>query len=1269
MPLSTRFTYVFACLALIPVCGVSMADEVDLPRYPAISPDGSFITFSWRGDIWLADRDGGEARRLTTHPGVDSRSAWSPDGDLIAFESDRDGYRNIWVVEPDGGGIRQVVQTDRYAILSDFSSGPAEAGGPDAPTITFDGRHEGDLYRASRPYEVSVDGGPFERVHDAFGTAAARSADGSRVLFERGGSSWTRRHYRGPDSRDVWMYSPDEGFTQLTTWEGNDGQPQWIDDDTMIFMSDRELDAVNLYTQPIVPGVEAAQRLTDFDDHDITAFDVSADGKVAVFQNWDTLYSLDLTNPNAKPIAIEMTANVDGLERVVPRDVSRRVTEAALSPDGKTMAVVAYGDVWVRNVDSKSPTRRVTKTLAHDRGIAWSPDGLKLYFVSDEDGTEAIYAATVERTREEIRDAWKEATAPPESEDADSEEEDGAKDDTDKEAPTKKADKEKPKEAGGETSSGGLGGAWLATVTLPDVGAVEMTFDFKPADDGMWQFTFTSDLYNGSGTGSFDEETGEFELDLQVDNGPLVVVTGRIDGDSLTGTTDAASGSIPIRGTRVVADEPADAEETKKEDEAEEEEDDPTLDPTRWHDAIDFVIEPVINSGMNDSGVSPSPDGTKLAFRRGLGEIMVYDIETGEESVVRSGWDASSEFVWAPDSQGMAIAASDRNFNSDVWFVPLDDPSGAVNISRHPDNDRNPSFSEDGRVLAFISERKDEEYDVFAVYLDKTLEGLHEPELEEYYSEAGKAAKKRKPLPVRKPGAKPPKPVERDWEPSYDDAYLRLQRLSTLPGNERGVMLTPAGDKLIYSHSGGAPGDSGIWSVKWDGSGAKRIGSGSPQHLSLTGDKIITVSGGAGWLPIAGGTTKSIPIDAEIDIDLAEQSSRKFTEAARIFGAFFYHPEMKGFDWEELTDSYHDLAQRAWTGDEFNWVAARLLGELNASHTGIRSPGYSASNSEAQGRLGIRHQPVDGGFEVLEVIDGSPAAIGPMPLMQGDVITSVDGAEVSEADRLETLLRGKIGEEVIIGLRREMVNEDDETTEMELEAIIEPISSGRRTALLYDQFQRHSQELVDELSDGRIGYLHVQSMNQSSLDEFERDLFAVADGREGLIIDVRNNGGGWTADRLLASIDSRPHAYTVPRGADPEMRTGYPQDRLFIQRYVLPINMLCNEKSFSNAEIVSHAFKTLGRGTLVGEQTYGGVISTGGTSLVDGTSIRLPFRGWYLLDGTDMENNGAIPDIRIKQTPEDESANRDAQLRAAIADLVERLPEPVMSQDQEQDQE
>ena len=247
---------------------------------------------------------------------------------------------------------------------------------------------------------------------------------------------------------------------------------------------------------------------------------------------------------------------------------------------------------------------------------------------------------------------------------------------------------------------------------------------------------------------------------------------------------------------------------------------------------------------------------------------------------------------------------------------------------------------------------------------------------------------------------------------------------------------------------------------------------------------------------------------------------------------------------------------------------------------------------------------------------------------------------------------GTLGRETVVRLMRVPAAGGDA---MELDAILVPSSSGEIRELSYQETLRRSREEVDRLSGGRIGYIHIASMDQPSLDAYERDLYAAAAGKDGLIVDVRNNGGGWTADRLLASIMIPPHAYTVPRGADPSKKGHYPVDRLFIQRYSQPMAMLCNEKSFSNAEITAHAFKTLKRGTLVGMQTYGGVISTGSASLVDGTTVRTPFRGWYLPDGTDMELNGAKPDLVVPQTPEDECAGRDAQLEAAVKDLMGRL--------------
>jgi tricorn protease len=170
-------------------------------------------------------------------------------------------------------------------------------------------------------------------------------------------------------------------------------------------------------------------------------------------------------------------------------------------------------------------------------------------------------------------------------------------------------------------------------------------------------------------------------------------------------------------------------------------------------------------------------------------------------------------------------------------------------------------------------------------------------------------------------------------------------------------------------------------------------------------------------------------------------------------------------------------------------------------------------------------------------------------------------------------------------------------------------------------------------------------MNMSSFYRFEQELAEIAYGKEGLVIDVRENGGGSTTDHLLTILTQPRHAITVPRGGT----AGYPQDRLVYARWDKPIVVLCNQNSFSNAEIFSHAIKTLDRGSLVGVPTSGSVISTGSTTIMDVGRLRVPFRGWYLLnDGEDMELNGAVPNHEVWPQPGEWPSGIDKQLDRAV---------------------
>lgn len=1147
-----------ALLILLLICATAVQSRtvtaetgnVDLPRFPSISPDGSRVVFSWRGALWKVPIDGGQAMRLTNHPTDDLQSAWSLDGSQIAFTSTRDGYGNIWIMKSNGTDIRQVTDIDRTCTITGFA---VDKDGNEV--ITFEALLEADVYRSLRPYSVRPDGGDLVRLHDAFGSAPAVSPDGSRIAFTRGGFyyGWNRRHYRGNESQDVWLYNRnDDSFKQLTDWEGNAGKARWGGPEgrTLLYMSDRELDTVNLYRMNADEGEDMSVRLTSFDGRDVQEFDVSADGDTVVLMVWDTLYSLDMSDPESDPVPLVITAVEDDRDNYELKSINREVSEAVLSPDGQVMASIAYGRVYVRNVDDKSPTRRVVDSHARHKDLAWSPDGLKLYFTSDEDGTESIYAATVALTRDEIRKEFDLAMNPPE-------------DDGDEHEPVAEhADDE----------------------------AVEMHVGGPRVHDD-----------NGD-----DEDTDE--------NGK--------------------------------EDEDADDEELPAE-----------LDPKRWHDAVRFYIEPVVQGEHNDRNASPSPDGTSLAFRRGRGDVVILDLETGDEHTLVESWDHRIHWQWSPNSQHIAYAVNNLNFSSDIHIIAADGSEDPVNITRHPNNDVSPQWSADGRILAFLSNRVNSEFDVWMVYLDRELENLTPRELDKYYDDAVRAAKRRKPLST-KPGNNDKNDEDAEeitWH--LDDAFLRLKRITSIPGSASNLAFTPGGDRLIFSAT---IGDSrSLYSVKWDGTDRNEItGNLSVQHLSLDGEKIVFVSGGrAGSINTSGrGGRDYVDLSDRIRIDLQEQNSQKFLEAARTLGEMFYHNDMKGLDWPQITEDYHALARQARTANEFNHVGNRFLGELDGSHLGIRASDPGSPNRQARGRLGTVHERVsldDGryGFRVRRVVPDSPADTGPMALQRGDVITAVNMEPFGRTDTLESALRGLVGDETIITVQRERDNDDT----AELHALLTPISYGAEASLKYRAWVEHNRSLVHEWSEGRVGYIHVQGMNQPSLDVYERDLYAAAGDKDGLLIDVRNNGGGWTADRLLASIMVQEHSYTIPRGAPLDATGHYPQDRLFIQRYTLPINMLCNEKSFSNAEIVSHAFQTLGRGTLVGQETYGGVISTGGFSLIDGTFVRMPFRGWYLPDGTDMEDRGAIPDIIVDQTPEAETVGDDAQLRAALEDLLERL--------------
>ncbi|QDU84684.1 hypothetical protein Pla163_17960 [Planctomycetes bacterium Pla163] len=1115
------------------------------PQYPSLSPDGAWTVFSSGGDLWAVEARGGRAQRLTAHPALELRSAFSPSGDRLAFESDRNGALQLFVAAvtiDDGrfaiGAPQQVTEGDRAKRLGGFSADGAE--------LLFTTSHEPDAYRGSKIYRAPSEGGPMTLTFPAYGAQPQALPDGSGFVFTRGRGTPERPNYRGSGNSSLWRYDvASETYWPLVPSIGSDHEGHATPDGTLVFLSTRDgqndlwLSSVDGDLRQVYAPRATDEEITQ--GHGLRDLCVSWDGTTAIACLWDRLVVVDLRSGEARPLDVRVAA-IDESDAERIEDAS--VSQAVLSPDNATMAAIARGELYVRAVAEGRPTRRITHDAGRQSDPAWAPDGSALYFVGDDGDGYVLWRATVRTTREDV-----DPQPEPEAED---EEADGSAED----------------EAADEDES-------------------------EPADEPT------------EVPASADEPATEES------------------------------------GLEAAADDSDDAD-------AEDEEEEEKIDHgARWEGALEFDLEEVYRSRATLADPVIAPNGKRLVISEERGDLVLIDLADGGSRTLLPSWN-QADASWLADSRHLVLSVSDLDFNEDVHILDVDGDAGPINVTRHPDLDVSPAISADGKVLAWCSDSYgvNWEFDVYMVYLDRDLEALQDWQLAEHFEKAKKKVKAPK-------SGDEVEPLELDLE----ESWLRARRMTSFPGSEGSTLVSPSGDTILFS--GSVDGDDGVWSMKYDGSDRKRVISGrvSDLRLSLDGTKLTWVSGGsAKYCGIGGGSSETVGFDTRQRIDVAAEQEQKWREATHVLGERFYHPTLKGLDWDGLTRRYGSLAARVTTSQAFNRIGNLMFGELDGSHLSMSGGSSYSGPSDRTGYLGIELEPVVGGYRITRVLPGSPAAGGPRALAVGDTLTAVEGEGFGPADALperdwRAAMKERGGDEVLFDVTR-----GDGTEER---VLIRTTSIGAIVGLRYDDEIRQRRAMVEERSGGRLGYLHIRGMSMPSVRDFERDLYAAAAGKEGLVIDVRDNGGGSTTDILLASLTAPNHAFTVPRGADYDSvpRDAYPRDRRLIYGYSKPIIVLINENSFSNAEIFAHSIRNTKRGRLVGEATFGGVISTGGTTLIDGTRVRLPFRGWYLPDERDMENNGAQPDVFVPRLPGDEHAGVDAQLERAVSELVGELDE------------
>ena len=434
--------------------------------------------------------------------------------------------------------------------------------------------------------------------------------------------------------------------------------------------------------------------------------------------------------------------------------------------------------------------------------------------------------------------------------------------------------------------------------------------------------------------------------------------------------------------------------------------------------------------------------------------------------------------------------------------------------------------------------------------------------------------------------------------------------------------------------------------------------TGTKARWLLRENQVVWLSGGVPG-NVVGGKATPWKLTAWQTVDRAARYRAGFDQAWRTMRDHYYDGRLGNRNWDAVRRKYAGAAAGAEDELQFATVVSLMLGELNGSHLGfmperVEPPvGWRLETAH----LGVRLDPgwKGPGLRVRDVLPRGPADRPQSRLVPGEVLVRIDGTDVDPGKDLARVLNGPLERDVRCVVRA--------ADGKEREVVLRPIAYGAARALLYEAWVRGNRARVATASEGRLGYVHIAGMSWPSFHRFEQELYAEGAGRDGLVIDVREHGGGFTADHLLTVLAQPEHALTVGRGGGP----GYPQDRRVYATWSKPIVVLCNQNSFSNAEIFAHAVKTLRRGKVVGVRTAGGVISTGATRIMDLGMLRLPGRGWFVLgDGADMELNGAIPDVELWPDPLDAGRGEDRQLGKAIEVLLADVaawqgrPKPVL---------
>jgi Tol biopolymer transport system component/C-terminal processing protease CtpA/Prc len=678
------------------------------------------------------------------------------------------------------------------------------------------------------------------------------------------------------------------------------------------------------------------------------------------------------------------------------------------------------------------------------------------------------------------------------------------------------------------------------------------------------------------------------------------------------------------------------------------------------------------NAALGDLSPRFSPDGKSIAFVRDGKELRVMDLATKQERPLASGYlgqafgRSNRGVAWSPDSRWVAfLAVSSKSSFRNVHVVPAAG-GDARPVTTMPNGfANNISWSPDGTYLLYNTSQRTEEGQVVRVDLilrtprfrEDRFRDLFKPEPARDESQRTAPGERRAVGPDRDREAEPPRDPSKPVDIVFDGIR---RRLSILPVgvDVTSQVISPDGRTLLLTAT--AEGQQNLYTYSLDElarepavarqltstSGTKADAQFSPDSREV----FYLEQGRISVIPIDTRLARSVAVTAEMDVNFAHEKMEVFRQAWTYMRDGFYDDKYHGVNWDAVRDQYAPRVAGTQTPAELRRVLNLMVGELNASHLGVAAGGGRGGGPQepAVGRLGLRFDRAEyeqaGRFKVTGIVPLGPADVT-RAVKIGDYVKSVDGTPLSAETNLDALLAHSVNRRTALTLASAATGGDTR------EVLVRPVNQATEKNLLYREWVEGNRAYVEKISGGRLGYAHMNDMSEAALRRFYIDLDADNRTKDGVVIDVRNNNGGFVNVYAIDVLARRGYLMMTPRG----LPTAPARSVLGQRSLELPTILVTNQHSLSDAEDFTEGYRTLKLGKVVGEPTSGWIIYTGSATLVDGSTLRMPGTRITTLDGTNMELNPRPVDIPVTRPIGESLTGKDSQLDVAVRELLRQL--------------